>query len=363
MSRSADVRARLALDADGMALDISRVRIWSNWPRWIGYATAGWSLGYGTLGLVWALGGPGFPWQRGDPLVIAVLGFLGAAIACGMARSSLRGAARTVGSAFGWSLAGVLVLGVADERLLIAIGYAVPTLIGAPFGWYSIGEYVEQALPWPVVNQLICLAGGVGWALTTLAYRRRTGTACERCGRTSRSGSAASWMSAESAARWGRWATYAACVVPSLYAVERLAWAVRIPLGGSEELVDFVHSSGAWLAGVGLACMAIVGVVLTIGLVRRWGEVFPRWMIGLAGRRVPPMLAVVPASLVSIALVAGMRPQLERCLGSGDCTAEGMNWLGLATMWLLPVWGVLLAVATLGYYLRRRERCQRCGRL
>ncbi len=42
-----------------------------------------------------------------------------------------------------------------------------------------------------------------------------------------------------------------------------------------------------------------------LGLVHRWGEVFPRWMIGLAGRRVPIALAVVPASLVSVLLIVG----------------------------------------------------------
>ncbi len=42
-----------------------------------------------------------------------------------------------------------------------------------------------------------------------------------------------------------------------------------------------------------------------LGLVQRWGEVFPRWMIGLAGRRVPIALAVVPASIVSVLLIVG----------------------------------------------------------
>lgn len=40
--------------------------------------------------------------------------------------------------------------------------------------------------------------------------------------------------------------------------------------------------------------------MLTLGLIQRWGEVFPRWMIGLRGRRVPPMLAVIPAALVAV---------------------------------------------------------------
>lgn len=40
-------------------------------------------------------------------------------------------------------------------------------------------------------------------------------------------------------------------------------------------------------AGAALATMGALGSLLTLGLVRRWGEVFPRWMVGLRGRRVP----------------------------------------------------------------------------
>ena len=57
--------------------------------------------------------------------------------------------------------------------------------------------------------------------------------------------------------------------------------------------------------GLFLATFGLVGAVLILGLVQRWGEVFPRWMIGLAGRRVPIALAVVPASLVSVLLIVG----------------------------------------------------------
>ncbi len=59
------------------------------------------------------------------------------------------------------------------------------------------------------------------------------------------------------------------------------------------------------LGSLFLANVALVGALLMLGLVQRWGEVFPRWMIGLAGRRVPIALAVVPASIVSVLLIVG----------------------------------------------------------
>ena len=69
-----------------------------------------------------------------------------------------------------------------------------------------------------------------------------------------------------------------------------------------------------------------------LGLVQRWGEVFPRWMIGLAGRRVPIALAVVPASLVSVLLIvggiaiwSGLDQMVANLVAGG---AEGMEIIG-----------------------------------
>ena len=115
----------------------------------------------------------------------------------------------------------------------------------------------------------------------------------------------------------------------------------------------------------------LVGAVLMLGLVQRWGEVFPRWMIGLAGRRVPIALAVVPASLASVLLIVGGigiwfgSPQMVA--NAAAAGSEGAGLIGeivfqLGPTLLFPVWGVALAVATLGYYFRRRGACKVCGR-
>jgi hypothetical protein len=109
-----------------------------------------------------------------------------------------------------------------------------------------------------------------------------------------------------------------------------------------------------------------------LGLVQRWGEVFPRWMIGLAGRRVPIALAVVPASLISVLLVVGGvtilggTPQMianAKAAGiqGSDLVGEMVSMLGPVAFF--PVWGAALAMAPLGHYYRRRGPCQRCGRV
>jgi hypothetical protein len=131
------------------------------------------------------------------------------------------------------------------------------------------------------------------------------------------------------------------------------------------------QESGTWISGLFLATFGLVVAVLTLGLVQRWGDVFPRWMIGLAGRRVPIALAVVPAALVSVLLIVGGigiwsgLAQMVTNLRAGG--AEGMGLIGEITFQvgptlLFPVWGVALAVATLGYYYRRRGPCSVCGR-
>jgi hypothetical protein len=119
-----------------------------------------------------------------------------------------------------------------------------------------------------------------------------------------------------------------------------------------------------WTSGLFLATFGLVGAVLTLGLTQRWGEVFPRWMIGLAGRRVPIALAVVPASIVSVLLMvggiaiwSGMAQMVDEAVASG----QDMGIVVGPTA-LFPVWGAALAVATLGYYYRRRGPCSVCGR-
>jgi hypothetical protein len=128
---------------------------------------------------------------------------------------------------------------------------------------------------------------------------------------------------------------------------------------------------GEWISGLFLATFGLVGAALMLGLVHRWGEVFPRWMIGLAGRRVPIALAVVPASLVSVLLVVGgigIWSGLDQMVA--NMVADGGKNVGLVgglifhlgPTLLFPVCGAALAAATLGYYYRRRGPCSVCGR-
>ncbi len=166
------------------------------------------------------------------------------------------------------------------------------------------------------------------------------------------------------AARWGRVAVYVAIAVPVLYALTRYAWALGIPLGMSVEHLRLGQESGEWISGLFLATFGLVGAALMLGLVQHWGEVFPRWMIGLAGRRVPIALAVIPASIMSVLFIVGgitILTAWNQMAAAAVTTGEDI-WIVVGPAALFPVWGVALAVATLGYYYRRRGPCRMCGR-
>ncbi|MCW5854266.1 MAG: hypothetical protein KIT87_29630 [Anaerolineae bacterium] len=160
-------------------------------------------------------------------------------------------------------------------------------------------------------------------------------------------------------------------VAPVFYAFTRYVWALGVPLGMSEEYLRSGQESGTWISGLFLATFGLLGACLMLGLVQRWGEVFPRWMLGLAGRRVPITLAAVPAALASVLLIVGGigiwsdLGQVVAALAAGG--AESIDLVGaiifqVGPTLLFPVWGMALAMATLGYYYRRRGPCRVCGR-
>ncbi len=75
-------------------------------------------------------------------------------------------------------------------------------------------------------------------------------------------------------------------------------------LRGVESDGDAVYQA---LAAVGIdltVLAALLGVFLALGLVQRWGMIFPRWTLFLAGRRVPAFLPLVPAWGVGLCLGA-----------------------------------------------------------
>ena len=136
--------------------------------------------------------------------------------------------------------------------------------------------------------------------------------------------------------------TIVAATGPLPYALVRLTWLTPWPQLGfdldmSTRIWGLTLSSGAWL-----------GVFLTLGLIRPWGEVFPRWMPGLAGRRVPVAAAAVPGGLIAVTLIFSVVPMLV--MFSGQSLVEGIVGAVVFPCWY---WGPALALAVWGYVVHR----------
>lgn len=347
-----------------------------HWSTWIGYLTAAVCGGYGLLGLYWTFGGSGFPFGTGDAElaaggadaihisilayvapevgspIVAALGLVGAAVAVAMARGWARGPVRTILVGFGAVMAVGTCIVIQDYRPLILVAYTPILAVGkAFFGWPPQVGFGDLYL-WPRVNLLVVLLCGMGWALTTVVYRRRSAGGCRDCGRGESAG-------ANRLVRWGKTATIIAVVAPLIYCATRWAWALGFTLGMDEKVYREGQEAGLWLAGAALATLGGLGAVLTLGLIQRWGEVFPRWMPGVRGKRVPPMLAVVPATVVSILVTSAGSMYIRIAFGRG---VSGDDWINNMPETLWPIWGVALFTAAMAYHQRRRRACPTCHR-
>ena len=354
------------------------------WQTWAPYAAVAWSLAYALLGIYWAFGGGGFPYPSGSepdlmgPLlgrfgsaaawsVVILAGIPAAAMGAAMLRGVSNRVVRPVFITAGALLAGVLLLLMVGLDLLVLVGY-IPYTIAHLFNDERSLFLLKGWTQWNIIHELVCMLGGFLWLGSTVVYARRSADACLYCGR--RDGSEG-WTSPDKAARWTRIAVYVGIAVPVIYALTRYAWAAGIPLGMTEEYLRQGQADGRWISGAFLATFGVVGGLLMLGLIQRWGERFPRWMIGLAGRRVPISLAVVPAALASVLLVVGgIVISAGTAQMANNAAVAGVNGakvteaiiIQVGPTLLFPVWGAALAVAALGYYFRRRGPCSVCGR-
>lgn len=171
----------------------------------------------------------------------------------------------------------------------------------------------------------------------------------------------------EGAPRWAVVSAYAASLVVLPSCLWRIALGFGAPIGPLRgDMGDARGDLPGWVPMWGytifLSVLSEALAFLAVGLVARWGEVVPRWIPGLAGRRVPVLAAAVPAGTGAAVLTIGTLTALP---GFNDFTApdgtavalEGWRLaLFVASYGPLILWGPLLAAATTAYCLRRTRR-------
>lgn len=161
-----------------------------------------------------------------------------------------------------------------------------------------------------------------------------------------------------------RWATRLAYALPLLLlpsCLWRLPFALHFDMGQVQEagMPDYWVSVPYVL---GLSVFSEVIAILTIGLVRGWGETAPAWIPVIGGRRVRPMAAVVPAFLGGLILTllftavpigGGRNLALYGITDSVEYTHTA--WQTLATVCVTPLaaWGPITIALAIAYYRRR----------
>ncbi|TDC85893.1 hypothetical protein E1285_24315 [Actinomadura sp. 7K507] len=163
--------------------------------------------------------------------------------------------------------------------------------------------------------------------------------------------------------RWAKWAAHAAplTVLPS--GLWRLALGFGIPVGFTGSMGELYAAPGWITLYVTVLSLFVEGLaLLTLGLVQPWGEVVPRWVPLLGGRRIPTMAAVVPAVLGAIGVLwfcltfvrEWFQPDRDYPAHE-DPSGLYAWWFGLSYAPMLA-WGPLLLAVTIHYYRRRRTQ-------
>lgn len=333
------------------------------WAMAAPYAAAGGGLAYGALRTYWAMGHrPDFP-PAGDDLGVmsgwGAVGLCAAAVVLAPLVTAVPRAwfPRTRHPAHpprrtrvAWQLCWIAAVTVAGALALSSF-MIVLDIVALLFPGIGI-----PSSPAALAGRAACLALGVALGLTALAARRTARDACPYCGRRHDAPHPDG-----AAPRWAMMAAYAAvagCLV-------RLVSQVAIGFGTA----PIGHGSlGAAIAALAFTvCMLLAGTLLPLALVHRWGRVFPRWTLPLAGRRVPRPLLAIPACFVAGGLLAyfgvGLGQMVVAAVTGAPLFAPGVP---AAFVWTaVPaylVWGAGLAVATASYLARTRPGCARCGR-
>ncbi|GAA1584366.1 hypothetical protein GCM10009789_42590 [Kribbella sancticallisti] len=166
-----------------------------------------------------------------------------------------------------------------------------------------------------------------------------------------------------------RWANRLAHVIPFLTLPSGL-WRLGLVAGFSMGMLDD-HGRPARLTSTGevvwIVFLSVFSEALALtafGLVRPWGEVAPRWIPLIGGRKVAPYAAIIPATLGALALI-GIWTYGFRDVFSGaflPFAGDGAAALMIACYAPLLLWGPALLVLTWAYYRRRKAESPTAAR-
>ncbi|MGE7438760.1 hypothetical protein [Kitasatospora sp. NPDC001175] len=312
--------------------------------RWAAAAAPAAAICYGLWQAHWLLNGaPSFGRFGTDLLVLPRWGVVvlcaAAAVIAGLLRMATRPRRPLVVAACGVSAA---LLVSCPLLLLDVIGRLIP------------GLHIPHDLP-GALSRAACLTVAVLLSVAALSHRRRLWGGCPQCGRT---GEPSIPNPSAVPPRWAWWAAYgavAACCL-RIAAQYGLGWGAPGKLTSAEAVSLAVFEAG----------FLLVGTVLPLSLVHRWGRVLPRWVPLVARHRVPRWLVLAPASGISAGLLVYFGVGIGQLVGDTMHPKPHPGALPLSFLWVaMPaywLWGLGLGAAALSYHRATRRPCRRCGR-
>src|SRR5215471_20965343 len=149
----------------------------------------------------------------------------------------------------------------------------------------------------------------------------------------------------------GTVAAYAAAAVAFAYALVSLYWAVgghRLisTVGGYVEQVARQGGAVPVLVALAAAAAKVAGGLLALALVRPWGRLVPRRWLLLASTGASVLLV----GYGGLNVLAGALVLSGAIHPAGGVDRTALRWhVGVWDLWFL-VWGILLALATIGYW-------------
>jgi len=139
------------------------------------------------------------------------------------------------------------------------------------------------------------------------------------------------------------------------YALLRMTWLLPNPIGFDADELN--AEPGIKLFGLGLGLVALTAGIVTLGLIRPWGEVWPRWIPFVAGRPVPIKAAVIPGAVAATLLLVSSASLIGLLWTSDSTFLENVLFVLVLPF---PLWGASVGLATAAYYYRRRSQCTVC---
>ncbi|WP_350277561.1 hypothetical protein [Kribbella sp. HUAS MG21] len=353
----------------------ARLVAWSRrWPLWTPYAAVSWALLYAAVQITWAATDttvpltPNEPYPAWSQVLLACIALLAGAASW----ASLRATGRKARVA-------------TETALLLALPVFAMGMASLPAHFVTLVSFSGIDSGTGLVQVLLSCAGATLLLLVALSHHRRLRGRCPRCGQTHDGPSHGPLVhpGPSTASKRTRRTVYLLMCGVLPWAGAKTSWtlggdALGLTAEAWRETNQGESEVARALSSVGIdvtVLAAVAGIFLLTGLMYQWGQVFPRWTLVLAGRRVPRLLPLIPARLTAVGLsgygvvlviyaplgAMGILPRLEPTGGFTD--SSGLLWMvafgGLAFGGL----GFGLIVAARSYSARTRPVCASGGRL